>query len=287
MNKKIELSVVTVTYKPNIKELILFIESFYKFNDLGEEAQLVIVDNSPINSWDNSLILSQYPQLTLLSNPSNPGFGASNNMGFNQYTSKYVLFINNDVELLEPIFSKIINEFEKNEYIGCIGINQKGGAPSFFKKFDAPSKITNKQFIDKYHFISGAFMFFKSSIFEECGKFDENIFMYLEEYDISTRLINQGYSTVYLPQYSFLHKTGNRKIQNKKHWIYGTTAYCYICSKYQIDPYKYFSSKHLYKMLFYFILTLNFKQIKEIYDIIVERKRILQDYTQNKKSQMQ
>lgn len=281
MNKKIKLSVVTVTYKPNIKDLTLFIESFYKFNDLGEEAQLIIVDNSPINSWNSSLLQSQYPLLTLISNPSNPGFGASNNLGFEQYSSEYVLFINNDVELLEPIFNKIIEEFEKNEFIGCVGIHQKGGAPSFFKKFDAPSNITNKQFIDKYHFISGAFMFFKSSVFKECGEFDKNIFMYLEEYDISTRLIKKGYSTVYLPQYSFLHKTGDRKIQNKKHWIYGTIAYCYICTKYGIDPNKYFSSKHLYKMLFYFTLTLNLKQIKEIKNIIQERKNILRTYKNN------
>lgn len=282
MNPKIKLSVVTVTYKPNIAELKLFIDSFYKYNDLKEDAKLIIVDNSPCNFWDSSIILLQYPQITFIPNPSNPGFGASNNIGFEKYQSEYVLFINNDTEFLEPIFNNLIKEFQKNKSIGCIGIHQKGGAPSYYKKFDAPKNIKNKEFIDKYHFISGAFMFFKSSVFKECGEFDRNIFMYLEEYDISRRLINNGYSTVFLPQYSFLHKTGNRKIQNKKHWIYGTIAYCHICSKYNIDPYKYFSSKHLYKMLLYFILRVNFKQVKEIKEIIRERQNILQTYIKDK-----
>ena len=279
MCQKIKLAVVTVTYKPNIIELTQFIESFYRFNDLGENAKLIIVDNSPINTWDSSLIISRYPQISLISNPSNPGFGASNNIGFESCPSEYVLFINNDTELLEPIFKKIIEKFKENDSIGCVGIHQEGGSPSFFKKFDAPSKVSNKKFIDKYHFISGAFMFFDSTIFKECGSFDNKIFMYLEEYDISKRLINKGYCTVFLPELSFLHKTGNRKIQNKNHWIYGTTAYCYVCSKYNINPHKHFSSKHLYKMLLYFTIKLDFKQVKEIIEIIHERKSILRKYS--------
>lgn len=280
MSQKIKLSVVTVTYKPNQEELKLFIESFYKFNDLGNDAKLIIVDNSPNDYWDfNKSIIKDYPQIILLPNPSNPGFGASNNKGFKYLCSEYVLFINNDVEFLEPIFRKIIYEFEQNEKIGCIGINQKGGGPSFFKKFDAPSNIDNKTFIDKYHFISGAFMFFRSSVFIECGCFDNNIFMYLEEYDISTRLLDKGYSTVYLPNYSFLHKVKNRKVQNKNLWRIGTQSYCYVCKKHNIDPNKYFTSKHLYKLVIYFLLKLNIKEVVKILSIIRERKRIVRTYT--------
>lgn len=113
MNPEIKLSVVTVTYKPNIAELKLFIDSFYKYNDLKEDAKLIIVDNSPCNFWDSSIILLQYPQITFIPNPSNPGFGASNNIGFEKYQSEYVLFINNDTEFLEPIFSNLIKEFQK------------------------------------------------------------------------------------------------------------------------------------------------------------------------------
>lgn len=60
-------------------------------------------------------------------------------------------------------------------------------------------------------------MFFKSDVFKECGYFDEKIFMYLEEFDISNRLIYNGYHTIYCAQYSFLHKVGNRRKINKRH----------------------------------------------------------------------
>ena len=42
-----KLLVVTVTYKADTLELDLFIKSFFKFNDIGNCARLVVVDNSP------------------------------------------------------------------------------------------------------------------------------------------------------------------------------------------------------------------------------------------------
>lgn len=277
--KKYQLLVVTVTYNPDIEELILFIISFRRYNDLGDNAKLIIVDNSPDNLWSKEEFMGNNDDVDIISNPSNPGFGASNNLGFKKYCSDYVLFINNDVEFIEPIFRQLIKIHETDDNLGCIGIYQNGGSPSFFRKFDAPSNIANSKFIDKYHFISGSFMFFKSSIFKECGGFDENIFMYLEEYDISVRLINKGYYTVYCPQYSFLHKTKNRKLVNRRLWVVGMESYLYVCMKYGIDPKKYFSSNHLYKLLVYQLIKINYKQVGEIIRIIIIRKKMLQECT--------
>lgn len=277
--KKYQLLIVTVTYKPNIEELSLFVMSLRKYNDLSDNAKLIIVDNSPDDSWDKEKWINNNLDIDLVSNPSNPGFGASNNLGFKQYDSDYVLFINNDVEFIEPVFKQLISLHEVNEQLGCIGIRQNGGAPSFFKKFDAPSNITNLEFIDKYHFISGAFMFFKSSVFKKCGCFDENIFMFWEEYDMSVRLINKGYFTAYYPQCSFLHKTGNRKKVNKERWMVATKSYCYVCVKNGINPKKYFSSKRLYKLLAYQVINFNCRQVCEIIDTLISRKKILREYT--------
>lgn len=277
---KLKLIVVTVTYLSPKNELRLFIDSFDKYNDLDGQAKLIIVDNSPHTYREIENLVKRYNHIDYLPNPSNPGFGASNNMGFKQYDSDYILFINNDVEFIEPVFKKIISVHEEDSKIGCIGIHQYGGAPSFFIKFNAPPHTTMVKFIDQYHFISGAFMFFKSDVFKKCGCFDEKLFMYLEEFDISNRLIQNGYHTVYCAQYSFLHKVGNRRIVNRKTWISLTNSYCYICSKYGINPKKYFSSQRLYKLLIYHLLHLNFKQVKEAVITIKKRKQIFNSYIQ-------
>lgn len=279
MKQKNKLSVVTVTYKPNVKELILFIDSFYKFNDLGEDAHLIIVDNSPIDSWDDTTIREKYKQLTFISNPSNPGFGASNNIGFDEFESEYVLFINNDVELIEPVFKDIINEFDKDNRLGCVGIHQYGGSPSFFIKMTSPKNISNQTFIDKYHFVSGAFLFFKSDIFKKIGKFDPGLFMYFEEFDLSNRLIDNGYHTTYLEHLNFLHKVGNRRIANEESWKRGIPSFCHICRKYNLDPIKY-SKPIIRRIIFlqiYNLLKLNFKEVLKLQRIKTYRMKYVKN----------
>lgn len=277
MKQRIKLSVVTVTYKPNIEELILFINSFYKYNDLNEEARLIIVDNSPIKSWDNTIITNKYKQLIFITNPSNPGFGASNNIGFEVFNSEYVLFINNDVEFIEPLFNKIIKYFKDDNKLGCIGIHQNGGSPSFFIKMNAPKKIKCDKFIDEYHFISGAFMFFKSEIFSQIGKFDANLFMYFEEFDLSNRLLENGYHTVYIEHLNFLHKVKNRKISNEETWKKGIPSFCYICKKYKLNPIEY--SKPIMKRIrllqVYHLIKFNFKEVLKLNRIRQYRKEYI------------
>ncbi len=274
-----KLSVVTVTYKTETKELDSFIKSFVKYNDLKSEANLIIVDNSPSEYQEiRKLVFNFYKDTVIyIQNPSNPGFGASNNRGFLYQDADYVLFINNDVEFTEPVFQKIIREMETDNSIGCIGIHQTGGAPSFFVKMTAPKGCQMKKFDERFHFISGAFMFFRSDVFKRIGMFDENIFMYLEEFDVSERILCAGYKTIYYDCLSFWHKVKNRKIQNEYLWKIGTESFCYVCKKYKLNPYSLtLGNKRLILLVFYFILHFKIKESLKILRIIRMRKNIIE-----------
>jgi len=275
--KKYQLLIVTVTYKPNVEELALFVKSFRKYNDLGDNAKLIIVDSSPNDIWRKEEFMNGNDDIDVVSNPSNPGFGASNNLGFERYKSDYVLFINNDVEFVEPILSKLIVLCEIDNKLGCIGIHQRGGAPSFYPKMTAPKGIDMEYFDDKYHFVSGAFMFFKSSAFMECGRFDPNLFMYFEEFDLSNRLIEKGYHTMYVPELSFWHKVKNRRRINENIWKKAIPSFCYICRKYNLDPQ--FHSKSIMrrlKLLFmYNLVLLHFKEAFKILRLYKYRKQFI------------
>lgn len=274
-----KLSVVTVTYKTETKELDSFIKSFVKYNDLKSEANLIIVDNSPSEYQEiRKLVFNFYKDTVIyIQNPSNPGFGASNNRGFLYQDADYVLFINNDVEFTEPVFQKIIREMETDNSIGCIGIHQTGGAPSFFVKMTAPKGCQTKKFDERFHFISGAFMFFRSDVFKRIGMFDENIFMYLEEFDVSERILCAGYKTIYYDCLSFWHKVKNRKIQNEYLWKIGTESFCYVCKKYKLNPYSLtLGNKRLILLVFYFILHFKIKESLKILRIIRMRKNIIE-----------
>ena len=79
----------------------------------------------------------------------------------------------------------------------------------------APEGAKVDEFNQETHFISGAFMLFRSDLFVEIGMFDPNLFMYFEEFDLSERLLLKGYKTVFLDKYHFLHKAVHRTKQNE------------------------------------------------------------------------
>lgn len=288
---KYKLLVVTVTYKPKISELYDFIDSFERYNDLGDAVKLVIVDNSPASFLNVSEIQAKYSDVTIIEEPGNPGFGASNNIGFELFRSEYVLFMNNDTEFIEPVFSKCISIFKQNSNVGCIGIKQIGSLSFFYrsesslKKKELKKRLKVGLFDPVNFFLSGAFLLLRSSVFIEVGKFDPRFFMYCEESDLINRLVKNGNEVIYVPTISFKHKIRNRKKLDE--YLTGTIlshSYCYYLKKYNYPNHKslYFSRfLRYYKRIIYFAFKLDFKEIVKIIRIIKISTKIYKTYFPN------
>lgn len=60
-----------------------------------------------------------------------------------------------------------------------------------------------KQIMD-VPFLSGCFMFLRTSAIREVGVFDENMFMYGEDTDLNRRIFRK-YRTVYYPEVQVVH----------------------------------------------------------------------------------
>jgi GT2 family glycosyltransferase len=54
-------------------------------------------------------------------------------------------------------------------------------------------------------FVSGAFMFCRTEILKAVGGFDERYFLYFEDADLSRKIQEHGYRTVYFPDVSVTH----------------------------------------------------------------------------------
>lgn len=274
-----KLVIVTVTYK-SYDYLPAFIDSYNTFNDLGDNARLIVVDNSPLDYIKVKEFINSFNDIDYISQPNNPGFGAANNVGFDLHISDYVLFINNDVEFVMPLFKDIIKHHEQYPKLGCVGIHQLGGAPSYFKKISSNLSDKKSKFIDDEHFISGAFMFFKSKVFSEIGKFDSNLFMYGEEQDLSFRMIKQSYYTDYMSKLSFLHKVGDRKKFSKFSWETTTKSFCYLCKKHNIDyhdPNKRFMNR-IKKLMIFFLIKFDFKEFIKLRHFYIFRKEYVANF---------
>lgn len=235
-----KISVIIVSYK-NLKVIIECLDSIYKHNDIGNLLEVIVIDNSPEdNIYD--YIRENYPNVILVHN-ENRGFGQANNIGAKLSKGKYLLFLNPDTILIESVFKFAIYKFEQDINLAQFGVKlvdrDYNKRMSFFviDKHGLINKICNKfnLFIDGKMFICGADIFITKDIFINCGMFDENIFMYNEEADLTRRVKCLKKKTSYFKNKSIIHLEGKTTINNKIAIEQRMKSQRYYCDKYNVS----------------------------------------------------
>lgn len=237
----IELSIIIVSFK-NIEIVLECIDSISKYNDIGSQLEVILIDNSP-NHEVYEATITKYTHIVAVKN-ENKGFGAGNNVGASLAKGKYLLFLNPDTILVEPIFKFAIDKFDSNKSIGMFGVmlinDQLKRNASFYLCSGGGLlrsliiKMCNKLdfYIDGLMYVAGADMFVRHQDFNDCGKFDENIFMYYEEPDLTFRIRKIGKKTAYYKNKKIIHLEG------------GTTPDSNIALRRRLDSAIYYFTKH-------------------------------------------
>lgn len=229
----IDISIIIVNY--NVKEFVLnLLESIQKAkNSLSLE--IFVVDN---NSTDGSIeaISEKFPEVKLIVNKKNVGFGAANNQALRIATGKYLLMINPDTIVKEDTLVKMIKFFEENESCGIAGckvLNVDGTLQlacrrsfpgpwtSFTKVMGLSSLFPKSKIFAKYNLtyldenktyevdaVSGAFMMMRKTVYDKIGGFDEQFFMYGEDLDLCFRTQKAGYKVYYFHETEIIHYKG-------------------------------------------------------------------------------
>ncbi len=188
--------------------------------------KIIVADNA---STDDSInILRQYfPQVEILINKKNDGFAGGYNWALKQVEADYFVLLNSDVEVTPNWIEPIIDLMEGNEkiaacqpkllayhnnksfeYAGASGgfIDYLGYPFSRGRIFDVLEEDKN-QYNDaiEIFWATGAAMFVKSKIFNNCGGFDERFFAHQEEIDLCWRMQLAGYKIYVCPQSVVYH----------------------------------------------------------------------------------
>lgn len=202
--------------------------------------KIYVIDNS--SSENSRLVCSMYSKVEYQQH-ENTGYGDSHNIGMRkslECNSDYHLVVNPDIYFDEKIISELVGYMNENQDVAQIMpkiVNPDGEMqylckliPSpfdlIFKRF-FPKKIKEKtsykfqlKFTDYKHimnvpYLSGCFMFFRTSAFNTVGMFDERFFMYPEDIDI-TRRMHEKYKTIYYPFVSVVHDHAAESYKSKK-----------------------------------------------------------------------
>ena len=233
----IDVSIIIVSY--NVRH---FLEQCLRsvYASQGQlELEIFVVDNA---SSDNTLSFlreqfpqAEHPELHLVNNVRNVGFGRANNQALAHAKGRYILFLNPDTVLTEHTLTDCVTFANSHADMGALGVMQlhsngefalesRHGIPTPWRAFCQMSGLSSlfpaTKTFDGYHMrffnnaaaapieiASGAFMLIPRDALEEIGGFDERFFMYCEDVDLCYRLLQSGRQNYYLPT-PILHYKG-------------------------------------------------------------------------------
>lgn len=276
-----DVSIIIVNY--NTKELTKnCLASIFKQTQ-NINFEVIVSDN---NSTDGSIemIRKDFPQVILVDNKENLGFGRANNRGLKVAKGKYVFYLNSDTILLNNAVKLFFDYFEMNGEklnIGALGCNLQdsngniihsfGKIKSLRKKtgellhcFLGINKDTLKYFftrklgtfsinhkakftIGEVPYITGADLFVKN---DEFAYYDERYFMYNEEVDLQLKLHKNELKSLLISGPEIIHLEGGSTKKIAKKVIYLSSSGNIQLYKSYIQFYK----KNFYS--FFGILTL-------------------------------
>lgn len=251
-----DITASIVLYKTNKNELKKVIDSFFK-TELN--VYLYISDNSPTNELENFIKEFKNRKIEYIFNNKNGGYGWGHNIVLRKIIdrSKYHLILNPDIYFNDGVLEIIFRYMEKNKDIGQLMPKVKypnGELQYLCKLMPTPKDLLLRRFCPiksivekndyKYEMrssgyseimevpiLSGCFMFLKNEVFKTVGLFDENYFMYMEDFDFCRR-IGRKYKTIYYPKVEIIHKHAKESKVNKKLLIEHIKSTIYYFNKY-------------------------------------------------------
>jgi len=186
--------------------------------------EVIIVDNG---SNDGSQKYLDSKKVTIIKNKKNLGFARAVNQGIRAAKNDYLVVMNNDLRVRGDwfkIMAEAIKRWKRKEkkigaYSGKVSdwqgkrIESTGLAfeikgRSFNRgngEVDSPSKYNKEEFI--FGASASIVIYYKPALLE-VGLFDNDFFAYLEDVDLSLRLNDKGWKTIYLPNAIAYHLGG-------------------------------------------------------------------------------
>ena len=241
-----------VLYKNDPEILKIAIDSFLK---VTLPCKLYLIDNSP-NDTLGKLINDK--RIEYIHNPSNPSFGAAHNIAIKMVLdkSRYHLILNPDIYFEPGTLELLYNYMEKNLDVGHVMpkvLYPDGSIQYLCKTNPTPFDLFARRFLpdflkklfkrrmDKYEYrdkdynqemqnipyLSGCCMFIRTEVFNQVGYFDDKIFMYIEDADLTRRILGVA-KTAYYPKAEVYHhfaKGSHKSLRLMWYSIHGAFIY--------------------------------------------------------------
>ena len=217
---------VIIPTKDHIEDLDKCLQSLEKVNTYDNMEYIIVENNSEkeetFEYYDR--IQKEIPKAKVVY-WKDKGFNypSINNMGVDESKGKYLLFLNNDTEIVNPdCISEMLSQCQRSE-VGAVGarlyyedgtiqhagviIGMGGVAGHAFVGFehDDLGYFARIVLTQDYSAVTAACMMVKRDVFEEVGRFDEKYAVAFNDIDLCLKIREAGYLIVYDPYAELNH----------------------------------------------------------------------------------
>jgi GT2 family glycosyltransferase len=178
-----------------------------------DSIEIIVVDNAS-EDGSRQMVQEQFPQVRLVVNSHNIGFGAGNNTALPYVTGRYVLFLNSDTVVMDGALSAMIRYADSQPDVGILGpklLNEDGSlqyscrqypnlGTGFFRNTPLGRLFPKNRYTTDYllkdwdhssprdvDWVSGAALMIRKTVLDKIGGFDEDYYMYCEDVDLCWR----------------------------------------------------------------------------------------------------
>ncbi len=228
----LDLSIIIVSW--NVREMLAHaIECIYA-TARSSSFEIIVVDNC---SADGSveMVRERFPQVILIANQENSGFGRANNQGAALARGRYLLLLNPDAFVHAGTVDRLVQFMDAQPDAGSAGprlLYEDGRLQRSVTAFPTVlTELWTTLGLDRAfprnpifgHYkqtfwamddlrpvdsLMGACLILRRAVIDQIGLFDEQFFMYSEEVDLCFRLRQAGWMNYFLPDAEATHIWG-------------------------------------------------------------------------------
>ena len=180
------------------------------------EIDIIISDNG---SKDDSVefIRKCFPSIKIIENGENLGFGSAINRGLGLAKGDYLLFLNSDLKLHSKCVGELAKVLESDSNVGgtipkILHIDQQNTINSLgvlinYTGIAYPNLLGEKDpgYQEPFESACGGIFMLRREVYETVGGFDEDLFLYHEDHDLSWRIRLAGWHLKVIPQAIMYH----------------------------------------------------------------------------------
>jgi GT2 family glycosyltransferase len=221
--------------------------------ELGAEPEIIVVDNASSDGTAD-LVATDHPDVRLVRNNRNVGFGSANNQAFEIARGRWWVLLNPDARLAPGALGLLVDTLQADDTLAAAGPSISGGGTGGaesagelpgLRSLAAHFLFLNRLLSDRRRgpwrgwqlragatlpvqpvgWLSGAVVVFRPAPLRQVGGFDESIFLYGEDLELCHRLSEAGWGLALVSDARARHVIGGSQGTGSTRWLDGLTAY--------------------------------------------------------------